>query len=70
MKWGEVLPHITEQLQHSVPPDMQVIHCGDNSIDLLTLYDLRIQMFNTVSELATLFPNTLLNWSEILPRTT
>lgn len=70
IKWGEVLPRITEQLQHSIPPDMLVIHCGGNSIGLLTLYDLRIQMFNTVSELATLLPNTLLIWSEILPRTT
>lgn len=32
IKWAKVLPRITEQLQHSVPPDMLVIHCGGNSI--------------------------------------
>lgn len=48
---------------------MLAIHCAGHSIGLLTLYDLRIQMLNTVSELAILLYNTLLIWSENLPRT-
>lgn len=67
----EVLPRITKQLQHSAPPDMLLIYCGGKSIGLLTLYDLSIKKFKTVSEIheATLLhvPNSLLIWSDILP---
>lgn len=52
---------------------MLLIYCGGKSIGLLTLYDLRIKKFNTVSEIheATLLhvPNSLLIWSDILPLT-
>lgn len=67
----EVLPRITKQLQHSAPTDMLLIYCGGKSIGLLTLYDLSIKKFNTVSEIheATLLHvlNSLLIWSDILP---
>lgn len=67
----EVLPRITNQLQHSAPPYMLLIYCGGKNIGLLTLYDLRIKKFNTVFEIheATLLhvPNSLLIWSDILP---
>lgn len=62
------MPRIREKLQHIAPLDMLAIHCAGHSIGLLTLYDLRIQMLNTVSELAILLYNTLLIWSENVPR--
>lgn len=68
MMWGDVFTCISTQLFHTTPPDMLVIHCGGNSIGALPLLDLRLKMFETISELATILPNTLLVWSEILPR--
>lgn len=65
MMWGDVFTCISTQLFHTTPPDMLVIHCGGNSIGALPLLDLRLKMFETISELATILPNTLLVCSEL-----
>lgn len=54
MRWGDVFTFISTQLFYTTPPDMLVIHCGGNSIGALPLLDIRLQMFETISELATI----------------
>lgn len=50
-------------------PYALVIHCGGNSIDLQSHNKLQIEMKSLFrSKVYILMPNTLLVWSDIIPR--
>lgn len=68
---GEILPKIKCLLKVEDPPNFLVLHCGGNNIpgDKGEKYvDLRLKINNTLVSLAKLLPDTVLVWSQILPR--
>lgn len=68
-KWEELEDHFSLLLQeHGTPPRVLVIHCGGNSIGLVSLKKLQLQMKSLMGSLHQNMSNTLLVWSNILPR--
>lgn len=68
---GEILPKIKCLLKVEDPPNFLVLHCGGNNIpgDKGEKYvDLRLKINNILVSLAKLLPDTVLVWSQILPR--
>lgn len=70
MKWEQLYDSVHSILQTESPPSILVIHCGANSMGTMPLRKLRNFMKFTISQIATLLPNTLIVWSEWLPRLT
>lgn len=69
LKWEELDDHISLLLQeHGTPPRVLIIHCGGNSIGLVSLKKLQSQMKSLMGSLHQKMSNTLLVWSNILPR--
>ncbi|XP_052719097.1 uncharacterized protein LOC128190899 isoform X1 [Crassostrea angulata] len=69
LKWEELDDHISLLLQeHGTPPRVLIIHCGGNSIGLVSLKKLQLQMKSLMGYLHQKMSNTLLVWSNILPR--
>ena len=52
------------------PPDYLVLHCGGNDIGKTPVSQIRILISQTFTFIMTLFPNTKILWSQILPRLT
>lgn len=68
MKWCQLFPHIKLIARSNFPPRIIIIHCGGNSIGQTTLRKLRDEIKSTLYDIKEMFPDTLLVWSQILPR--
>ena len=51
-------------------PNILIIHCGANSIGLMSIRKLRNYMKNTIYQIVELLPHTLVVWREMIPRLT
>jgi lysophospholipase L1-like esterase len=69
MKWNQVYPQVQTLLKIEGPPDYLMIHCGGNDIGQgVKCVVLRNQIKKGISKLLDLLPNTIIIWSQILPR--
>ena len=68
MTWGELVPRINFLLNFENPPKVLVIHCGGNSLGLISLFELRRQMKTAILKIHSMLPSTKIVWSQILPR--
>lgn len=70
LKWEDLELYLNNLLHrfNGNAPHALVIHCGGNSIGLQSLKKLQIEMKSLLRKIHTLMPNTLLIWSDILPR--
>ena len=67
--WESLFDKIFELYQdEKAPPHMLIIHCGANSIGTMSARKLRNYMKYTISQIVELLPQTLIVWSEMLPR--
>lgn len=70
LKWEDLEQHLNTILLRfkGIAPHALVIHCGGNSIGIKSLKKLQLHMKSSLRKIHTLMPNTLLIWSDILPR--
>lgn len=66
MKWHQVLPTIKFLLTIEEPPHILVIHCGGNDIGANPR--LRADIKQVLGKIRSLLPETMIVWSQILPR--
>lgn len=60
---------LLKKVSGSVDPDFLVIHCGANDIGRIKLHLLLEKVNNLASVIKTLFPKSVLVWSQLLLRT-
>ena len=68
MKWQQLLPKMQHMLRSAAAPTWICLHLGGNnlaSIPLRALTAMALQDFRTLHNM---LPNTLLIWSDVLPR--
>ena len=69
LTWPRLHPVINKMRRKAPDPVIMVIHCGGNSIGgKLNLKKLQTNMKGTLANLHRSMPNTLIVWSEIIPR--
>jgi hypothetical protein len=68
MNWNQLIPKVKSLLQRNLPPYMLLIHLGGNDLVSTHLGKLTKQAQGDVRTLAMLCPNTVLIWSDVLPR--
>lgn len=68
MKWCQLLPAVQFQMMFNHPPALILIHLGGN--DLVSIKQARLMksIKRDLNYIASVFPHTLLVWSDILPR--
>ena len=67
MKLGEFVPRIRLLSSFQSPPEIIVINCGGNDLGYIKLPVLR-RRIKCIFELNQMLPNTVLIWSQLLPR--
>uniref|UniRef100_A0A8W8P187 Tyr recombinase domain-containing protein n=1 Tax=Magallana gigas TaxID=29159 RepID=A0A8W8P187_MAGGI len=69
MKSHQLIRKVRTLLKYEEAPSMLVIHCGGNDIgQILKFVELRATIKRILDKLVVLLPNTILVWSQILPR--
>lgn len=68
MKLGKLRQQITTMMKYEDPPTFIVIHIGGNDIGASKVGHLRNDVKNVLTWVARNLPNTLIIWSQILPR--
>ena len=68
MKLSELVPRIRFLSHFESPPEILVIHCGGNDLGYVKLQVLRRRIKRCIFELNQMLPNTVLMWSQLLPR--
>lgn len=70
LKWEQLDQHIASLLNrhNEIIPQVLIVHCGGNSIGIQSLKKLQIAMKSLLASIHRKLPNTLLVWSNILPR--
>ena len=68
MRWDRMLDGIHDLVNSRGTPDVLVMHCGANDLGELSAYKLRNIICMSFDNLHAQLPNTLLVWSQMLPR--
>lgn len=68
MRWCQVLSMVKHLLKYEDPPHLLVIHCGGNDLGSQNGVSLKFRIRDDLIKIAGLLPNTLIVWSQILPR--
>ena len=68
MRWHHVEPELHYLLKVACPPNILMIHCGGNDLGSVASGQLRYEIKQSIKRIMTMLPNTLLVWSQILPR--
>uniref|UniRef100_A0A8W8MMU3 SGNH hydrolase-type esterase domain-containing protein n=1 Tax=Magallana gigas TaxID=29159 RepID=A0A8W8MMU3_MAGGI len=69
MRSHQLIRKVRTLLKYEEAPYMHVIHCGGNDIgQILKSVELRATIKRILDKLVVLLPNTILVWSQILPR--
>lgn len=69
MRSHQLIRKVRTLLKYEEAPYMLVIHCGGNDIgQILKSVELRATIKRILDKLVVLLPNTILVWSQILPR--
>lgn len=64
----QTIPHIKHCLKYESPPHFLVLHVGGNDIGQYHFQRVRANLLSLLDQLQALLPNTILIWSQILPR--
>lgn len=68
LKWKQLVPLLKHLLTVEERPDFLIIHCGGNSIGMKSTAELIFDMKQDLVEIFRLFHNSVIIWSQILPR--
>jgi len=68
MKWNHLLPKVKYMLSVTAPPSMLFVHVGGNDLTSIPLRKLTEMAKYDLTALAGMCPQTVLVWSDVLPR--
>lgn len=70
MRIGHLQAHIEHLMQFNAPPKYLILHCGGNDICAYgyTMVSAILDCKNAITEIQTKMPQTMIIWSQILPR--
>ena len=68
MKWNHLLPKVKSMLAVTAPPSMLFVHLGGNDLSSIPLRKLTEIAKYDLTALAGMCPQTVLVWSDVLPR--
>jgi hypothetical protein len=68
MKWNQLLPKMKTLMRSATPPQMLFVHLGGNDLASTPLRQLTQQAQCNMKALSELCPQTVLIWSDVLPR--
>lgn len=68
MKFRQLKSKVKTMLAYEDPPSILIFHCGGNDIGHIPLGGLRYALKSQVTEIQCTLPNTMIVFSQILPR--
>jgi lysophospholipase L1-like esterase len=68
MRWQQLLPKMQNKLQSAAAPTWICLHLGGNDLASIPLRALTAMALQDIKTLSNMAPNTVLIWSDVLPR--
>lgn len=68
MRISQVMPRLCTMLSYADPPSILILHVSGNNIGYTRIGHLRIQVKDLIFWIKSRMPNTIIVWSQVLPR--